>query len=123
MLARCYNPKNNSYSVYGGRGIKVCERWHRYIGFLEDMAPTWRKGLTIERLDNNGDYTPENCIWATIAQQENNRRNNRKITVGGSTLTVRQWEHLQGFKDTLISGRLRRGWTAEKAVTTPPLCR
>ncbi len=121
MLMRCYNVKGRDYSAWGGRGIRVCERWHQYIGFLEDMGPTWRRGLSIERLDNNGDYTPENCIWATMAQQANNRRNTVNITVDGVTLTATQWERRLGFRPTTIHARLKRGWTPEAAVKTP-LC-
>ncbi len=121
MLERCYSSKHPRYKDYGERGIKVCDRWHNYIGFLEDMGPMWRKGLTIERLDNNGDYTPENCIWATAAQQANNRRNNRMLTVDGVTSTVSQWAHRNGLAVSTVFSRLEQGWTPEAAVKTP-LC-
>jgi hypothetical protein len=122
MLMRCYNPKNPRYKDYGGRGIRVCKKWHHYIGFLEDMAPTWKRGLTVERLDNDGSYTRANCIWATQSQQANNRKTNRRLTVDGVTLTVTEWERRKGFKPTTIFRRLYRGWDAEKSVNTP-LCR
>lgn len=113
---RCYNPKNPSHSGYGGRGIRVYEKWHNYIGFLEDMGPTWRYGLSLERLNNDGNYTPANCVWATREQQANNRRTNRKLTVNGVSLTVIQWARRQGLKPATLYARLDSGWNPEDAI-------
>jgi hypothetical protein len=74
MKQRCQNPNNGRYSYYGGRGIKVCERWQDFIPFMEDMLPTWKPGLSIDRINNDGNYEPFNCRWATRSVQNSNQR-------------------------------------------------
>lgn len=92
MKARCLNPNNHNYHNYGGRGIKVCERWlNSFENFLSDMGERPSKEYSIDRIDFNGDYCPENCRWATTDIQCNNRRNNIHITYQGEIMTLKQW--------------------------------
>lgn len=119
MKARCYNPRCIRYPRYGGRGIVVCERWlHSFENFLADMGER-PKGMTIDRIDNNGNYEPNNCRWATYKQQANNSSNARPLTFNGETLCLSDWAKAKGFKAATIRGRLRKGWTVEQALETP----
>lgn len=118
MRQRCTNPKDPAYHNYGGRGIKVCDRWNVYEFFRDDMGPR-PNGYTLERNDVNGDYRPENCRWATRKEQSANRRNNRIITFRGQSKLVSAWAEEVGVSPGLIFSRLYRGWTVEDALTTP----
>jgi len=123
MNARCYNVNDRFYNDYGSRGIKVCDRWrHDFKAFLSDMGEK-PKGTTIDRYpDNDGDYCPENCRWATPSEQANNRRSNNVIVVNGESKTIAQWAKGSGLSPYSIRRRIYRlGWTAEKAVKTPIL--
>jgi hypothetical protein len=122
MIQRCENPKNQNYQRYGGRGISVCERWKgkgAFIRFFKDMGerPTPRHSL--DRKDNNGNYEPGNCRWATKIEQSNNRRVSRVLTVGGVSATVSEWAAAIGVGKSTLKERLRRGWTAKDALLTP----
>ncbi len=118
MFHRCNDPRNKFYKDYGGRGIKVCERWNQYANFVEDMLPTWEKGLSIERIDNNGNYYPENCRWATKTEQANNRRNSTEINYGGETKTLAQWIAELGLKSSTVRQRYYvYGWSIEEALS------
>ena|SRR2546425_6862076 len=120
MKGRCLNPNEDAYARYGGRGITVCDRWlHSFAAFLADMGPRPSSGHTIERLDNSKGYSPDNCVWATWIEQENNRKDNREITFQGRTLTLAQWVKVTGICWSTIAQRLKRGWSAEKTLTTP----
>jgi hypothetical protein len=119
MLARCHNPNRKSYPDYGGRGITVCERWHTFQNFFDDMSATYQRGLMIERVDNEKGYCPENCVWETRKVQNNNKRNVRRITFNGKTLTRQEWANEIGGNERIITTRLRRGWSEERAVSTP----
>lgn len=119
MRKRCEYKKGNRWKLYGGRGVKVCRRWLKFENFLEDMGER-PAGLTLERKDNNGDYCQKNCMWASQKEQQNNRRNNRRLEVGGVTLTLAQWSAKTGISGSVITSRISRGWTIEQAVTQRP---
>lgn len=116
---RCLNPKRSDYQHYGGRGIKVCERWLDFENFKDDMYATWNPGLTIERKDNNGDYCPENCYWATRAIQARNKRNSVFVTLNGETRCFGEWIRVLGLKRYTVNARIRRGWSRERSLTEP----
>lgn len=118
MLGRCRNPNDTSYKYYGGRGITVCERWHKFENFYADMGDR-PPGMTIDRIRVNEGYSPDNCKWATRKEQMLNRRNNHFVTVNGVTKTISQWAEISGLAITTIYGRFLEGWTEEDAVTKP----
>jgi len=105
---RCHNPKSVGYKNYGGRGIKVCDRWSKFENFLADMGQKPTPKHTIERRDNNGNYEPNNCRWATVKEQNNNRRSNTKVTYNGQTKTISQWADELGFSWKTLYMRYKR---------------
>lgn len=120
MRLRCNNPRNRAYPSYGGRGIKVCDRWLNSVeAFLADMGPKPSPAHEIDRRDNDGDYTPDNCRWTTRKINDRNRRNNRHIEINGETLTLVEWSERYAVRSETISERIDRGWLPELAVTTP----
>jgi len=118
MKGRCANPNHSRYRYYGGRGITICERWKSFLNFQSDMGPTFRPGLTLERLDNDGPYSPENCVWASWTKQQNNKRNSRRLTFRGETHTIAEWARLLKIRPGLIIGRLWNGFSVERALAT-----
>jgi hypothetical protein len=118
MLRRCNTKSHTGYSNYGARGIKVCERWNDFSNFLADMGER-PEGLSIERLDNNGPYSPENCVWASRQEQSNNTRRNRMLSHNGQTRSVAQWAAILGCSEGTIRSRLRLGWSVATALTKP----
>lgn len=120
MKSRCSNPNVRGYNRYGGRGISVCERWREsFVNFVADMGER-PPGTSLDRIDTNGNYTPENCRWATQLVQANNTRTNRFITFNGKTQTLAEWGREMGIPAPLIGERLRRRkWPIERALTTP----
>lgn len=116
MMGRCRNKSDNRY---GGRGISVCDRWKRYNNFYDDMLPNYKKGLTLDRINNNGDYSPENCRWTTPKDQANNRSNNRMITYKGLTKTLQQWADYIGIQSATLRYRLNNWCNVERCLTTP----
>ena len=120
MHYRCERPSCKAYPNYGGRGISVCPEWSDFLVFKEwAMQNGYSKGLHLDRIDNDGNYTPENCRFVTAKINENNRRNNRYITFNGKTQTASQWNEEMGFPKHLIHRRLRAGWSEEDAIITP----
>lgn len=119
MKARCLNRRDDAYKYYGGRGIAICERWLSFENFLLDMGKEHTIGLTLERIDNNGNYEPSNVKWATLVEQANNKRNNRIIIVDGVTKTLSEYSKFSGIKVTTIHNRIKSGWSNKDAVTIP----
>lgn len=119
MLQRCGNPKKQNYARYGGRGITVCERWRSFEAFEADMSPR-PLGGTLDRVDNDGDYSPENCRWATMREQSRNKRTNRVLTLDGRSQTVADWAEEVGIPSSIIRQRIdRSGWSVRDALTRP----
>jgi hypothetical protein len=116
MLWRCTNKMRRDYKDYGGRGIKVCERWHSFVTFLEDMGLR-PAGLTLGRINNDGDYEPGNVRWETLGQQSLNKRSNRFLVFRGQTKTVSEWSQITGIEKSKIRWRLEAGWSTEKALS------
>lgn len=119
MLSRCNNPRNKAYHKYGGRGIHVCVEWHKFENFIADMGNRTSKDYSIDRINNDGNYEPANCRWATRMEQGNNTRANRILIFDGKSLTITEWSRIIGIQGATIFSRLRLGWTINKALTTP----
>lgn len=114
---RCLNPNAEAYEYYGGRGIKICERWRvSFLHFMEDMGMRPTKKHTVERVNNDGNYDPKNCVWATRKEQSNNKRNNRIICIGGLEKTLAQWAHETGINEATIRARIMRGDTGQSLI-------
>lgn len=112
MRSRCQNPKNIAFKDYGGRGIRLCERWQKFENFVEDMGLPPAQH-TIERINNNGHYEKKNCKWATRQEQGNNRRDNRRINLDGITKTIAQWSRETGIHQNTITNRMEHGHPPE----------
>jgi hypothetical protein len=121
MLNRCSKPSATCYNDYGGRGIRVCDEWKNYILFRKwALSSGYADNLTIDRMNNDGNYEPSNCRWATKLEQASNKRNNRNITFNGTTQTLTQWANEYNInKYTLLSRIDKLGWSIGKAFTTP----
>src|ERR1017187_9182240 len=115
MLTRCFNSDSNSYPDYGGRGISVCDRWtNSFKTFLKDMGKR-PDGCSLERIDNNGDYCPENCRWATKKDQSRNQRTSIMVTHDDKTQCITAWAEELGADDAAIRRRIGRGWSLQDA--------
>lgn len=118
MHQRCTNTKDRFYFRYGGRGIRVCKRWRSFENFIADMGPR-PKRAALDRIDNDGDYSPKNCRWATA--QENSRNSARACIIEhkGKSQCIQAWHEETGIPYRTLLSRVQRGWTAERALTQP----
>jgi hypothetical protein len=121
MRNRCGNPGCSNYKNYGGRGINICKRWEKFENFIADMGEK-PNGLSLERINNNGNYEPGNCRWATDKEQRRNKRKNRLVEINGASKCLSQWCEELDLKYPNVSARLRRDWTPKQALSleTPP---
>jgi hypothetical protein len=120
MKARCFNTKTRPFAAYGARGITVCERWRNsFEAFFADMGSRPSPAHSLDRIDNDGNYEPGNCRWATQKQQTRNRRNNLLVTVDGVTRCASEWSERLGVDRNTVRDRIKRGWLPDVAVTKP----
>lgn len=116
MRSRCLRPVDKDYSNYGERGIQVCKRWNDFQNFVADMGSTFSEGLTLDRIDVNGPYSPENCRWTTVQEQSNNTRYNILIPTPDGDMTVAQAAKIYNIKPVTIYARIKRGWPPERLL-------
>lgn len=121
MKERCYNKNAPQYKNYGGRGIRVCDEWFNSFTAFRDwaFANGYDDKLSLDRIDVNGNYCPENCRWATQNQQANNKRNTIRLEYNGETHTISEWAAITGLEPRIIYRRLRSGWSVERIMLTP----
>lgn len=119
MLERCERTSHLSWDNYGGRGISVCSEWHVFENFFKDMGKEWRPTLSLDRIDNNGSYAPDNCRWATRKQQGRNKRNNIIISANGKTMTLPEWAEQIGISKRTLYSRKYSGWADDRIINQP----
>lgn len=121
MNQRCENPKHQSYKHYGQRGITVCDEWKTsFMSFYTwSIENGFKRELELDRINNDGNYSPENCRWATRKKQNNNRRNNHYIEMNGETKTLTEWSEIYNINTITAYSRLKKGWSVEDAFTKP----
>ena len=121
MKQRCYCKSAKDYHNYGLRGIRVCDEWKSdFMSFYNwAMSNGYSEELSIDRIDNNGDYEPSNCRWATVKEQARNRRTNKNTSINGITKTAIEWAEISGIKKETLMSRLRYGWSGEKLLSMP----
>jgi hypothetical protein len=120
MLSRCENPKSPVFHNYGGRGISVCKRWHDFEKFRDDMGAGWRRGLSLERVNVDGNYEPSNCRWATFDEQQRNKRSNIMVETPWGILPLGTAALKAGLTNQKVHWRYSRGWTVEEALGLVP---
>ena len=119
MQRRCYQKNDPAYKNYGGRGLTVCDRWNSFAAFLDDMGPKPSPDLTLERVDVDGNYELDNCCWAPRVAQSRNRQRSVYVMLKGRRMLLLDAAALHGLDRKVVYGRLRLGWSLEKALTTP----
>lgn len=120
MRSRCFNNKDTAYKNYGGRGIKICDEWNEYLNFKEwSLDNGYKDTLSIDRINNNGDYEPSNCKWSNSKQQANNKRSNKYYTYNGETLNIKEWSIKTGIKERTLKYRKSKGWSIKDMLETP----
>jgi len=120
MKRRCLNPNDNSYRSHGAKGITVCDEWMDFRNFYRDMAPSFKVGLSLDRIDGTKGYSKDNCRWATLLEQARNKKNVRIFDYKGNKMTFGELAELSGVKHRTLYNRIvRYGWSVEKAVETP----
>jgi hypothetical protein len=121
MKSRCLNTRSRYYRYYGGRGITICERWMTFKNFLADMGQP-PDGLEIDRINNSGPYSPENCRWSSRTEQQNNRRVNRIFSVNDEAHTIAEWSRITGIHPNTITQRLDRGLPPSEVISPEKFC-
>lgn len=119
MIARCTNPYHPAYYYYGGRGIKVCKRWTDFVAFEKDMGGKWKDGLVFDKIDNNADYSPENCRFVTTEESNRNRRNTVEWEYNGNKMTAKELSAFSNIPAHRIYSRLIMGWNVDDAMKRP----
>jgi hypothetical protein len=119
MRQRCLNAKHHAYPRYGGRGITICDAWSTYDGFLTDMGRRPTPTHTLDRIDNEKNYGPSNCRWATRAEQNRNKRSVRRLSFNGKTATLVEWSKETGLPARVIYQRICEDWSILAALTVP----
>lgn len=118
MHTRCSNKKAQSYSRYGGRGISICKEWGSFENFIKDMGQPPSNKHSLDRINSDGNYEPNNCRWSTQKEQCNNQKRNKVISFSGLTMNLGEWASFLGIKRSTLGNRLNNGWTISKALTT-----
>ena len=121
ILSRCYNSNASHFHRYGGRGVTVCDQWRNDFKVFYDWAMShgYSDELTIDRINNDGNYEPSNCRWVDIKTQARNRNNNHYVTINGITKTLTEWCNYYSINYRTVQDRIKRGWTEHKALTHP----
>lgn len=120
MHERCNREKHPHFSDYGGRGITICEEWNDFSKFKEWANENgYSENLTLDRIDNNGNYESSNCRWVTMKEQQNNKRNSHFLEYAGEMHTITEWAEKTGISKTTLRMRIQSGWTVEEALTKP----